>query len=428
MEDALRSDRLSCYGYDKPTTPNLNRLAQEGVLFEQTIAVSAHTFPPVVSMLTGWWTFTHGLVEAQHYTPWKRGDIWRGLTLPLQVLARAGWLVDGEMVTRWAPIGFDRDTANLESFLEAHRHRPWFFFAAPYSTHLPYNPPHEYYQRFVDRNFRPDADTLRRMEVVRHEMIIHPPGLCSLHESGLGDHIGRGEGAHRRTAASVRFNPADRPGISALYDGEVRVFDDLVGSWVRKLEELDLLEDTLIVVTSDHGEELLDRGHVGHSSCSLMGTLYDEILKVPLILRYPKRLPRGVSIKRQVSQVDIIPTLFDLLRLKMPYTADGKSLLPLIERPNTEFRPEAYAQTPVAGWQALPDDGRQISCVRTKDWKLIVRRHEPELSELYNLGRDPGETDNVIAEYPSQRRQLLEMIEAAHRSRSTSSMETSLEH
>jgi arylsulfatase A-like enzyme len=415
MEDALRIDRLSCYGYQKPTTPNLDRLAAEGVLFEQTIAVSGHTFPPVVSMLTGWWTLTHGLVEASDYTPWKRGETWRGFTLPLQTLASAGWLVDGEMVTRWGPLGFERDTENLDLFLEANRDKQWFFFAAPYSTHLPYNPPERYYEQFVDRDFRPSQDSLRRMELVRREMIIHPPGLCSLHESGLGDHIGQGEGAHRRTAASVTFEQTDRPGVSALYDGEVRVFDDLVGSMVRKLEQLDLLDDTLVVVTSDHGEELLDRGHVGHSSCNLVGTLYDEILKIPLILHYPKRIPRGARVKRQVSQVDIMPTLFDLLDRKMPYTPDGTSLLPLIERPDAEFRCEAYAQTPVAGWQALPGDRRQLACVRTDEWKLIVRRDQPGACELYNLHRDQVETDNVVDKHPNQRIQLLALLEAGYR-------------
>jgi arylsulfatase A-like enzyme len=413
LEDALRRDRLGCYGYSRPTSPNLDRMAAEGVVFHETVAVSAHTLPPIVSLLSGWWTFTHGLVGAGDYPAWRSGERWRGMTLPLHTLARAGYLVDGEMVMRWAPLGFERDTEDPCTFFEANRNRPWFFFASPYSTHLPYNPPRAYYEMFLDPGYRQDEASRSRVDVVRREMIIHPPGLRSLHESGAADHIGQGEGAHRRSAASVAFQPEDRPAVSALYDGEVRVFDDLLGVWLRKLEELGLLDDTLVLVTADHGEELLDRGHVGHSSCNLMGTLFDEILMVPLILRYPRRLPAGRVVREQVSQADVMPTLFDLLGLETPYTPDGASLLPLLSGAGGAFRREAYAQTPVAGWQALPGDRRQIHCVRRREWKLIVRLDGEggATRELYDLRRDPGETRNVIAETPEEALELAGALE-----------------
>jgi arylsulfatase A-like enzyme len=232
------------------------------------------------------------------------------------------------------------------------------------------------------------------------------------------DAIGVGEGSHKRSSAIVEFEPQDTPGVRALYDGEVRVFDDMVGGWLKKLESLGILDDTLIIITADHGEELLERGHVGHTSCNLKGTLYDECIHVPLILRYPKRLPAGTVVRQQVSQVDVMPTLFDLLGLEMPLPHDGASLLPLITGQSQTFRAESFAETPPAGWQALPGDDRRIWCVRTAEWKLIVH-HDPttgaEQSKLYDLTQDPSEQLNLIDQEPTIAQRFRASLETARR-------------
>jgi arylsulfatase A-like enzyme len=420
LEDALRARNLGCYGYPKPASPNCDRLAAGGVRFETCVAVSAHTFPPIVSLLTGQTPFTHGLMTPKDYTRWRHHDAWRGRRLPLHALADAGWLVDGELVCRWGPLGFARDMNDLEAYLEAHRGRQWFYFAEPYPTHLPYNPPQAYYEMFVEPDFRPDDATRRRLDIVRSRMILHPPDVKAAIEVTQEDAIGEGDASHKRSSAIVEFEPQDAPGVRALYDGEVRVFDDMVGRWLAKLESLGILDDTLIILTADHGEELLERGHVGHTSCNLKGTLYDECIHVPLILRCPKWLPAGAVVRQQVSQVDVMPTLFDLLGLEMPLPPDGQSLLPLITGQSLTFREESFAETPPAGWQALPGDNRRIRCVRTAEWKLIVH-HDPtsgtERSELYNLTQDPGERLNLIDKEPTTARRLRASLEA-QRSRS----------
>jgi arylsulfatase A-like enzyme len=394
LDDALRARNLGCYGYPKPTSPNCDRLAAEGVRFETCIAVSAHTFPPIVSLLTGLTPFSHGMMAPRDYTRWLHQGAWRDRRLPLHVLADAGWLVDGELVRRWAPLGFTRDWNDLESYLDAQRDRRWFYLAEPYPTHLPYNPPQAYYEQFLDPDFRPDEAMRRRLDIVRSRMILHPPDVTAAMEVTREDAIGEGDAAHKRSSAIVEFEPQDAPGVRALYDGEVRVFADQVGGWLAKLEALGILDETLVIVTADHGEELLERGHVGHTSCNLKGTLYDESVHVPLILRYPKRLPAGRVVRQQVSQIDLMPTLFELLGLELPLPSDGSSLLPLIEGRAQSFRPEAFAETPPAGWQALSGDERRLRCLRTAEWKLIVH-HDPtagtERSELYHLTEDPGE-------------------------------------
>ena len=424
LQDALRPDHMGCYGYRKDTTPNIDRLAAEGVVFRSLVSVSSHTFPPIVSLITGQNIANHAQMTADDYTAWKHQGLWEGRTTPLHTLASNGFLVDGELVLRWSPLGFTRDTVEVEGYFEQNRCRHWFFFAEPYSTHLPYNPPDEYYEKFLDPGYRPSLHTLEHLHVVRSKMLVHPPGVVSAMEAGQQDTIGKADESHERSVGVVQLEPEDTPGIVALYDGEVRVFDDLVGRWVNKLADLGLLDETLIVITADHAEELMERGRVGHSSCNLHGTLYDESIIVPLILYGPRVLPRGRVVENQVSQIDVMPTLMALLGLPMPRESDGCSLIPLIRNETSDFRREAYAQTLPAGWQRLLRDDRQIWCVRRSDCKLILNtdfRFSHREYEFYDLLRDPKETTNIFGQadprIPSLVKSLEEQIRiaSAHR-------------
>jgi len=415
LEDALRPDHMGCYGYPKNTTPNCDRMAAEGARFENCIATSAHTFPPIVSIITGQTTATHGLMTPNDYTAWKHHNLWKGRHTPLHLLAENGFLVDGELVMRWSPLGFTRDSNDLPAYLEENRNARWFYFAEPYPTHLPYNPPQAYYDEFVDKDFYPSEATRERLDIVRTRMILHPPDVRAAMEVGQTDTIGKADGDHERSTAIVEFAPEDEPGIRALYDGEVRVFDDLVGKWIAKLEALNLLDETLVILVADHGEELLDRGHIGHTSSNLKGTLYDECVKVPLIMRYPNKIPAGTVVKSQVSQIDIMPTILDLLGLESPMPADGASLMPLIHGETRNFRREAYAETPPAGWQVLLGDERRIWCVRTLKWKLILhldRASAARRYELYNLTNDPGERNNLFDRERTMAAELEAKLEA----------------
>ncbi len=405
LEDALRPANMGCYGYSRDTTPNCDALARNGVVFERMIATASHTLPPIVSMLMSQTTATHGVVNCERFAAWKDGRAWAGVRTPLHTLADRGFLIDGELVARWKPLGFTTETPSdqIEAFFEKNQGRPWFFYAEPYPTHLPYNPPEEYLRRFLPSDYRPDAGTLERMQVVRRFLIVHPSGCISKLEAGEKDPLpdDQSDAAHKRTAGTVDLQPQDRPYVQALYDGEVRVFDDLVGRWVAKLKQLGVFDDTLILITADHGEELMERGHVGHSSCNLHGTLYDESIHVPLIMHWPKRLPRGSRVSAQASHIDVMPTLFDLLGLSRDPAMEGESMLPLIEGCRQCFRELAFTESTPAGWQALADDNRELWCVRTNNWKLILntdgagRRRD---YELYDLARDPGERRNLWGE------------------------------
>ena len=225
------------------------------------------------------------------------------------------------------------------------------------------DPPHEYYEKFLDPGFRPSLHILEHIQIVRSKMLVHPPGVVSAMEAGQQDTIGKADESHERSVGVVQLEPEDTPGIVALYDGEVRVFDDLVGRWVNKLADLGLLDETLIVITADHAEELMERGRVGHSSCNLHGTLYDESIIVPLILYGPRVLPRGRVVENQVSQIDVMPTLMALLGLPMP--PGERRLLPHPAYPegNIRFSPGGL-RPDAAGRVAAPVTGRQANLVR----------------------------------------------------------------
>ena len=337
---------------------------------------------------------------------------------PLKRLAGHGWLVDGELVMRWSPLGFTRDTegSRIGEYFAGNAGRKWFFMAEPYPTHLPYNPPEQYYRMFLDSDWRPGPGSEERLQVVRSCLIAHPSGVVSKLEAGEREALPdtHSSAEHRRTAGTVDLLPEDAPAVRALYDGEVRVFDDLVAGWVRELERVGILDETLIIVTADHGEELLERGHVGHCSCNLKGTLYDESIKVPLIMRLPGKIPAGAEVGHQVSQVDLMPTLFDLLELPFPPGMEGASTVPLIRGETARFREHAFAETTPAGWQALATDDRQLYCVRSADWKLVLstdagRRHDRW--ELFHLSTDPGEHSNVFLDAPATAAELREVLE-----------------
>lgn len=455
VEDAVRPHHMGCYGYPKLTTPHCDRLAAEGVLFRSCISVASHTLPPVVSLITGQDVASHHIQSPYDFAHWAELPDWQGRRTPLHLLREHGYEIDGELVTRWGPLGFDRDENDLLDYLDRHRPVPagsrrsqggWFYLAMPYPTHLPYNPPPEYYDLFVPPDYHPDAATRERLDIVRTRMILHPPDVMSAMEAGRQDPIGDGDEAHKRSVAVVDFVPeTDRPGVHALYDGELRVFDDLVGTWLARLEELGQLEDTLIVITSDHGEELLERGHVGHTSCNLKGTLYDECVRVPLIMRCPAAvrdhlgLSQGVVVEQQVSQIDVMPTILELAGVPFDLPHDGQSAVPLIHATGATASPagrgagesarpaglavapgevqapalQAFAETMPAGWQALEGDNRRMWMVREAGAKLILS-WDPDTRqqawELYDLQRDPGETQNVYETEPEQAARLQEAL------------------
>jgi len=340
--DTTRADRLGCYGFAGVATPNLDRLAREGVLFERATATVPLTLPSHSSIFTGKVPPRHGVHD--------NGGFFLGEqeTTLAERFQKAGYAT-GAFVAAWVldskwglGQGFDHygDKFDLSKFkvvslgtvqkpgdevmgdalawLEGVRDRRFFSWIHLYDPHTPYDPPEPYKSRYTSR-----------------------------------------------------------------YVGEIAWTDDVVGRLVAWLESRRLLERTVVVVTGDHGESLGDHGENTHAFF-----IYDSTTRVPLIVRTPWGL-RGRA-QAQVSSVDIYPTLLDLVGLPPQDGIDGRSLLRVLMDPSADPGHVAYSETYYTrfhhGWQHLQGlrDGKHH----------FIEAPNPE---LYDLEQDPGETRNLYS-------------------------------
>jgi arylsulfatase A-like enzyme len=193
---------------------------------------------------------------------------------------------------------------------------------------------------------------------------------------------------------------AQRERYRRLYEEALHYTDVQIGRLLDYLERSGRLNDTIVIIVSDHGEEFLERRRWGHFETNL----YDEILKVPLILYLPG-LPAGQVVQRQVRTLDIMPTVLELCGCPPPDGLEGASLVPLWEGENRTYEPETSISEK---WR----DDHHIIAVRTQSFKYIWNSRQPEQPQLYDLSADPGELDNVRARYPEQARQFQAQVDA----------------
>ncbi len=381
IADALRPDRMGCYGYSKNTTPFMDTLAKEGMIWRNCISNCNHTMPGLITIFTGVYQVIHGIDSQKAYSIWD--DSWIKGKLPFELLKENGYIIAGCDPHVYGKTGYSGEVKDVISSLEEHKNEKFFIWYRPETTHLPYDPEPPYDKMFFPDDYVMSSGTKSRIDVVKKSLIVLKKGLISKAEIGSGDAIEKP--GYERTVGIADFIEEDIPAINALYDGEVRTLDDEIRSYVTKLDELGLKDNTLIIITSDHGEQLMERGAVGHSSCSLEGNLYDENIKIPLILWCPGTIPGGTVREQQISQADIMPCIFDILGFVMPAWIEGR-------------RDEAFAMTQNCGWQKLDDDIRMIWCIRTLAKKLIYY-YDPENNgnrfEFFDLIEDPRERNNI---------------------------------
>jgi len=355
--DTLRADHLGSYGCDLPTSPNLDRVAAEGTVFEQTFATYPATGTSHATMFTSLYPSVHGVFGPIDQAPLAAptlGEVVRAHGYQTGAVTEDGMLVASQRGQRG--FGYYRehkgadlwDTAGQVGatfsdglrWLEAHRGERFFLFLHTYQVHSPYSPP-------------PAFDLFRSYRLDGREVPITD-----------------------ETAEAIRSRHA--------YAGEVRYVDSEFRRLLSGLEALGEADRTLVVVTSDHGEEFGEHGRIGHGL-----TLYDEVLRVPLILRLPRIVPAGLRVPVQVSLVDLMPTLLDLLHIPVPDTAQGRSLVPLLGDP----RAAAFASRPV--FAELKVAGLEAVGVRYAGYKWVFPRQPGAQVETYDLGADPGEQRDV---------------------------------
>jgi arylsulfatase A-like enzyme len=392
--DTLRADHCSTYGYARPTTPVLDRLAREGVLVEHAYAPMATTGPSHASMFTSRYPASLG------YT--RNGDVLEGAHLTLAERLRSAHY---------------RTSAAVSSFVLGRR----FGFAQGFGTFdAAFEPGTASVQFSSWEGLKLDSAFDRRANATTDAALAWLARRGRDRPFFLWVHY---FDPHHPYAALPPFDarftvsgPHAAGQAIAQYDGEVAFTDHHLGRLVDAVDAEGLRERTLVVVTADHGEGLMQHGHMGHGI-----HLYEEAVRVPLVFRWPGRLPAGTRLPGPAEHVDLVPTVLELMGLDAGTDeVEGVSLAEgLLGKPGTRGRNSRrtvvlqrrrYDSETVAG---VPVKGSKFA-VRTGSWKYIEAEEEGT-RELFDLVRDPGETANLAASRTDEADRLSRLLAAWRR-------------
>ena len=384
--DSLRRDHAGPYGWrhpqggDEPVTPVFDRLAREGALFEDAVSTTSWTLPAHMALMTGLADELHGVTDnfrrlnPEHRTlaellaghGYATGGFFSGPNLHPAFGFAQGFEVYRNCSGIEAPADLF-ESQELGVFRPVHQashatvtspallqeagawiaevarggERPFFAFVHCWDPHYDYRAPEPYGSLFT----RPYAGEL------------------------TGTHA---------TDSKRAWGARDREHLLGLYDGEARWTDEHLGALLERLEELGVLDDTLVILTSDHGEEFYERGRWGHQR-----TLYDEVVRIPLALRWPGRVPAGLRPRGQARIQDLLPTVAELFDLPLAGALEGRSLVPLLEDPDHPGYPQPLHLR-------VPYREIHLSGLRTGAAKVLWD-HEQESGWLVDLTSDPLE-------------------------------------
>ena len=425
--DTLRADHLGCYGYFRDTSPNIDGLAREGVLFEDSYASSSPTGPGFTSLITGLYAINHGFYLTPHNLPNEGLLDDRIVTLPELIQARGDYTTvafDNLMsfrshmkqfvrgceyyvnITRspaWLHHWVNAEDVNrrLLPWLEHHADESFFAFVHYWDPHAPYNMPDEFRGRF-DRK-RDGLET--RVAPDGYEYV---PGWCPAARLSGDEEPCEEYGTGFPKAIMDRLPSSWKRMTIDRYDDEVLYTDYSVGLVLNKVRELGLWDDTVIIVTSDHGEDLNLHGIWQH------GTLHESTITVPLIIRDPQHLPQGERVSSLVGHVDNLPTILEYFphqdrphfeRVTVPFKMpavparyDGAALQPLV-RGEREGRSEMVVES-------LED-----RVYLAPPWKLIWHK-SGQKPELFHVDNDPLELNDRAAEEGAVVRDLSDRLSA----------------
>lgn len=381
--DSLRYDHVGCYGYSAPTSPTLDRLAREGLRFQNAVSTTSWTLPSHAALFTGLYDSTHGLVDnglrldPRHRTlaeelarsGYHTAGFFGGPYLhPLFGLSDGFEVYESCMAESTAPLDATAFTAQtqrvhgashdditsprtLEKVLawsaSAPRDKPFFLFVHLWDVHYDYRAPAEYVELF-DQGY-----------------------------SG----VVTGEDFVRNPAIKPGMDARDFKRLMALYDAEIRFTDDHIGRMLEGLKAAGRLDNTLVIVTADHGEEFLDHGRKGHQR-----SLFEEVVRVPMIAHWPGQIAAGSVVDTQVRLIDLMPTLLAVAGARDVPLMSGRDLRPLLAGRKLEERPALLE---------LHADGKQFAALRTNDFKVLSQGKTPRGDALpdyaFDLASDPRE-------------------------------------
>jgi arylsulfatase A-like enzyme len=414
--DTTRADHLSCYGYHKNTSPHLDKIASESVVFKNAYAPSPWTLPSHASIFTGMYPARHGAHNdwEKMKSNWPRKLSTQHKTLA-EILAAHGYRTAGvigsrvchsffglaqgfeyyddtlisvlpalkyftlfKILSRWIPLDDIAARQGLNgcriapqinkivfSWLEKHYQSPFFLFINYFDPHIPYIPPDQYFQIFR-------------------------------------------EGENAETIESKKY----KRDLLAQYDGEIAYLDYHMAKLFERLKELNIYDTTMIIITSDHGEYFGEHDFWIHGH-----ELYEEVLKIPLIIKYPSSHPKkGVSLNR-VSLVDIMPTILNFLKLPLPKDLQGINLFEGTSRVMAEIYLHKYTTLIDLFVDRYVKDkrfrkenrfARELKALFLDNYKYIKEHTEESKGqeELYDIGNDPQESLNLIDTMPEKAKEM----------------------
>jgi len=434
--DALRQDTLGCYGDPRVKTPNIDRLATEGVLFENHFTQVPFTWPSFGSMLTGKYPRRHGLVKMEPglrmppniTLPWhlKTGERLDGRAMEdsdwVTASFHTGTLSTGSGLLRGfdeyfeAMVGHDLvrldstwsvfrsdlllfvfknkfearfDSAivasNARDWLEQHHDKRFATMVHLYSTHTPYDPPADLREQYLDPAYK---GPIQAFYSVQREAI---------------------------EAGRYTPTPEDVQRIRDLYYAGVAHADRMIGELVETLRAKGVLDSTLVIVTSDHGESLGEDGLWEHDH------MVQTNLRIPLVMRWPKGLPAGRRVAALTDSIDLLPTVCELVNMRLPVEEsdvrafgeiDGRSLMSLVRGESVSVREHSFAEN---AYFHAAQNGRFKLLVDARAWQeptLVAARAVKDrfLPRLYELTSDPHEQRNVLEAHPQEAEALFQAL------------------
>lgn len=409
--DAARAKHLSCYGYHRPTTPNLERFAERSVVYETAISPAGWSLPSHASMFTGLYPSRHGAHDQHKYlrpeyltmaeilrswgyhtlavchneyvsstTGLNRGfaefnPIIRRLPRPLKKIKQKA---EAGIATLLGLRDSGARSINRQVIAALHRlqtnERPFFMFVHYLEPHAPYRPPQKY-NRYLPKGVFPTEAKQVNQDRVKY------------------------------LAELVSMDERDFEILTALYDGEITYLDTRIAQVLRWLEDSGLLDRTMVIITSDHGENLGDHQMLGHTYC-----LYDTLLHVPLIIHYPKGTVAPGRVEHQVQTLDTLPTILSMLGDTSSETYRSLQGCDLLSSARHEFTIAEQANPDLTTFYSrfpgvdVSRYDRALKMIRTDHYKYI--RASDGNHELYDLQVDPDEQHNINAERPDVAEEL----------------------
>lgn len=410
--DTLRADHLSCYGYDKVTTPHLDRLGEEGILFENAYSTAAWTPPAHASMLTGLYPSSHGVVDnhrlrkdiptlAEVFS--KSGyrtagfvnnsqvgelvglekghetymEVWRGSKGRSIVRRSMNYLVRNAMeAVGLNDHGAHRTNQLARDWIRENKGHAFYMFIHYIEPHNPINAPYPFKNKYWQNRNRHGIDKNKLYLVAQN------PLVCFTN--------------------NIRLNREELTALRALYDGEISYIDYKIGELIAFLKKERIYDNTFIIITADHGE------HFGeHDLYSHVASLYEPIIHIPLMMKFPEGFNRQARISGLVQLVDIFPTVIETIGLNQEFLRgiQGKSLFRTANDPT-------YHDYIIAEWEGripefvserirnLDEDPivkkfrETMVMIREGHYKYILKSNGGE--ELYDLEKDKREENNIL--------------------------------